>query len=286
MQFNYLNGRYIHKKYCKISTEDRGYNFSDGVYEVISFRNTILVNYERHLIRLKKSLSSLKFGSPFYNFFSLKIILMNLIDINLIRDGFIYLQITRGNAPRNHLIPKKIKPNIFLSIYPKKNLKKLKDRGVNVITSNDLRWKRCDIKSISLLPNVLGKQMAHNKGTYELWQTYNKNIISEGTTSNAFIVKDKNIYTHPQNHLILGGVTRDIVIQIAREKKINIIEKKFCLDDVYDSDEAFLTSTTVGVLPVIKINDKNILNGKVGKITKKIRTYYEDFINNQLKEYE
>lgn len=286
MQFTYLNGRYHHKNDCKISTEDRGYNFSDGVYEVISFKNKILLNYERHLVRLKKSLSSLNFESPFYNFFSLKIILMNLIDINLIGDGFIYLQITRGNAPRNHLIPKKIKPNIFLSIYPKKNLKTLIAKGVNVITSNDLRWKRCDIKSISLLPNVLGKQMAYNEGTYELWQTYDKDIISEGTTSNAFIVKDQNIFTHPQNHCILGGITRDIVIKIAREKKINILEKKFSLGEVYNSDEAFLTSTTVGVLPVVKINNKYILNGKIGKITKKIRIFYEDFINNQLKKHE
>jgi D-alanine transaminase len=136
------------------------------------------------------------------------------------------------------------------------------------------------------LPNVLGKQMAYNEGTYELWQTYDKDIISEGTTSNAFIVKDQNIFTHPQNHCILGGITRDIVIKIAREKKINILEKKFSLGEVYNSDEAFLTSTTVGVLPVVKINNKYILNGKIGKITKKIRIFYEDFINNQLKKHE
>ena len=283
MQFTYLNGRYLNKKNSSISTEDRGYNFSDGVYEVIAFKKKTLLNYDKHLVRLKKSLLSLRIKSPFSNFQSLQIILMHLININLIKEGFIYLQITRGSAPRNHLIPKMINPNVFLSIYPKKDLGMLRKKGVTVITSDDLRWKRCDIKSTSLLPNVLGKELAHKAGNYELWQVYGNKVISEGTTSNAFIVKDNTIYTHPKNNYILGGVTRDTVVEIAKEQQVRIIEKAFKLKDVYLSDEAFLTSTTVGILPVVKINDKNILNGKIGEMTKKITNLYKVFINNQLK---
>ena len=128
MQFTYLNGRYLTKKNSSISTEDRGYNFSDGVYEVIAFKKKTLLDYDKHLIRLKKSLLSLRIKSPFANFQSLRIVLTHLININLINEGFIYLQITRGSAPRNHLIPEKINPNIFLSIYPKKDLGMLKKK--------------------------------------------------------------------------------------------------------------------------------------------------------------
>ena len=228
MQFNYLNGKFLYKNESNISTEDRGFNFADGVYEVIAFRKKTLLNYSKHISRLECSLKSLKINSPLTNLNSLRFILKYLININFLNHGFLYLQITRGSCERNHLFSSELKSNIFISILPTKNLLKYKKFGVNVITSNDLRWKRCDIKSISLLPNVMGKQEAFNLNAYETWQKNNK-YITEGTTSNAFIVKDKKIFTHQKDNYILGGVTRDVVIGIIKKKKKKLLKKNFQL---------------------------------------------------------
>ena len=172
---------------------------------------------------------------------------------------------------RNHLYSKHIQPNLVIFCLPLRKIEKLQE-GVKVRTSEDLRWGRCDIKSISLLPNVIEKQIAYNQGCYETWQmrgTY----VTEGTTSNAFIVdKNNSIRTHPESSNILGGVTRDIVIQIAKKQKIKIIEKPFTLNDIKYCKEAFLTSTTVKVLPVVKVNNIKINSTKIGEITK-VLTY-------------
>ena len=283
MQFNYLNGKFLYKNESKISTEDRGFNFADGVYEVIAFRKKNLLNYSKHIKRLKYSLKNLKINSPLTNLNSLNFILKYLISINFLEHGFLYIQITRGSSERNHLFSSELKSNLFISIFQTKNLTKFKQSGVSVIISNDIRWERCDIKSISLLPNVIGKQAAFNMKAYETWQK-KKNYITEGTTSNAFIIKDKKIFTHKKNNHILGGVTRDVVIEIIKKKKIKIYEKKFSIDDAYNADEAFLTSTTVGILPVIKIDKKKISNGKIGILTKKLIVEYDEYLKRQVKD--
>ena len=282
MQYNYLNGKFLNKNESKISTEDRGFNFADGIYEVIAFRKKNLLNYSKHINRLKFSLQSLKINSPFKNLSSLNFILKYLIEINFIENGFIYLQITRGSSERNHLYSSKLKSNLFISIFQTKNFSKYKKTGVKVITSNDIRWKRCDIKSISLLANVIGKQAAFRMKAYETWQK-DKNYITEGTTSNAFIIKNKKIFTHKKNNYILGGVTRDAVIEIIKKKKIKLVEKKFSIDDAFGADEAFLTSTTVGILPVIKIDNKKVSNGKIGSLTKELMFDYEVYLEKQIK---
>ncbi|MBH43563.1 MAG: D-amino-acid transaminase [Rickettsiales bacterium] len=284
MQFNYLNGKFLYKHESNISTEDRGFNFADGVYEVIAFRKKTLLNYSKHIARLRYSLKNLKINSPLTNLYSLNFILKHLININFLEHGFLYLQITRGSSERNHLFSSELKSNIFISVFPVKDLSKYKKKGVNVLTSRDIRWKRCDIKSISLLPNVLGKQAAFDMKAYEIWQK-KKNYITEGTTSNAFIVKDKKIFTHQKNNNILSGVTRDIVVEIIKNKnkKIRILEKKFSIDEAYNADEAFLTSTTVGVLPVIRIDKKKVSNGKIGSLTKEIMCDYEEYLKRQIK---
>tara|TARA_A100001015_G_scaffold223936_1_gene252372 strand:- start:884 stop:1726 length:843 start_codon:yes stop_codon:yes gene_type:complete len=278
MGISYVNGRYVNKSEASISIEDRGFNFSDGIYEVIKFSKKKILNYERHLKRLKRSLKEIKIPLPFYNLNTLEIIIKKLIVFNPYKNGIVYLQITRGSSTRNHLFPQNTNLNIVINLYPQKDSSILK-QGVDVITASDLRWKRCDIKSISLLPNVLGKQKAFDSGVYELWLTYDKNIISEGTTSNSFIVKDNNtILTHPKNNKILGGVTRESVISIARKNKINVLEKKFTINEAYKCKEAFLTSTTVGILPVKKIDNHLINNSVVGSITLKLMKLYESFL--------
>ncbi len=280
MSISYVNGKYLSKDKATISIEDRGFNFSDGVYEVINFSEGKILNFKKHVQRLERSLSEIEIIFPFANKKILELIIEKLISFNYFDNGFIYLQITRGSSSRNHLFPLNTLPNIVISLYPKKN-NKILERGVKVISSADLRWGRCDIKSVCLLANVLGKQMAYNKNVYEVWQTYNNGIISEGTTSNSFIVsKNQAIITHPKNNKILGGVTRDLVLEIAKKNKMKIQEREFKLKEVYNADEAFLTSTTVGILPVLKINDRTINNGIIGKVTKKLIELHKSYLKN------
>ncbi len=282
MTIYYVNGSYQSRSKALISVEDRGFNFSDGVYEVIGFSKQKLLNFKKHTVRLKRSLNNLNISHPFKNFKSLELIISNLINLNSTENGFIYLQITRGSAKRNHLFPKNVSPNVVIFTFSNKDLKNL-IKGVSVGISQDLRWLRCDIKSISLLPNLLEKQKASDKGFYEIWQSRNSQI-TEGSTSNAFIINTKNvIFTHPANNLILGGVTRDCVINIAKRNGFLVKEKSFTINDIQKCKEAFLTSTTVGVLPVIKI-DKCIINkGKPGNITLKIMELYNKYLIKQIK---
>ena len=253
METYYVNGFYETRNNAKISVEDRGFNFSDGVYELISYLDENLIFFEKHYSRLIKSLLSLKISSPLSNKKILKLIIKRLIKLNKIKSGYIYIQITRGTAKRNHVYSKETPPNLVIFCLPLRKIEEFR-RGVKVRTSEDLRWGRCDIKSISLLPNILDKQIAFNQGYYETWQIKD-NYITEGTTSNAFIVdKNGSIRTYPKSKHILGGVTRDVIIQIAKKQNIKIIEKAFTLNDIKWCKEAFLTSTTVKILPVkIKI---------------------------------
>ena len=283
MSFCYINGSYKNNLDALISVEDRGFNFSDGIYEVMGFRNGKLLNFERHLKRLSKSLIDLQIKAPFSNENSLKIIIDYLLKLNNVYNGFLYLQITRGTAKRNHLFPSKVKPNIVIFTFSKVGLDKIK-KGVNIGLTKDQRWMRCDIKSISLLANVLDKQEGFEKGFFEVWQL-RKRLITEGTTSNAFIVNKKNqICTHPKNNFILGGVTRDCVVEIALRNKLKVIEKAFNVDDIKNCNEAFLTSTTLGIIPVVKVEDTIINKRQVGLITKILMKKLEDFLDKQIYE--
>ena len=284
MSICYVNGSYEEKNSAMISIQDRGFNFSDGVYEVMSFFGNQVINFDKHVKRLAKSLDGLRIQKPLTNYKSLELILKKLIKLNKLDKGFVYLQVTRGSSSRNHLFPKLSKPNIVIFTFTAKLDKKLILSGVKVRLTDDLRWKRCDIKSISLLPNVLEKQNAFEEGMYESWQKRN-NVITEGSTSNAFIVnRNGYIQTHPANNFILGGVTRDTLIEIAKKNKIKVIEKAFSLSDLFSSKEAFLTSTTAKILPVVKINEKNIGNGKPGQMTQVLIKMYNELVKRQIHE--
>ncbi len=284
MSICYLNGVYQTKFDSMISIQDRGFNFSDGVYEVMSYSNSKIINFNKHLDRLNMSLQELRIKHPFRNNKSLKLIINKLIRLNKFKQGFLYLQITRGSAARNHLFPKIISPNIVIFTFSTKIENSFVKNGVKVNLTEDKRWSRCDIKSISLLPNVLEKQNALENGFYETWQIRN-NYITEGSTSNAFIInKNNEIQTHPANNFILGGVTRDSVIEVAKKLNLKIKEKAFKACDINTCKEAFLTSTTVRILPVVKIQKKNIHNGKPGLITRKLMSEYNEFINSQINE--
>ena len=284
MSICYVNGSYEEKNSAMISIQDRGFNFSDGVYEVMSFFGNQVINFDKHVKRLAKSLDGLRIQKPLTNYKSLELILKKLIKLNKLNKGFVYLQITRGSSSRNHLFPKLSNPNIVIFTFTAKLDKKLIQSGVKVRLTEDLRWKRCDIKSISLLPNVLEKQNAFENGMYESWQKRN-NLITEGSTSNAFIVNRNGfIQTHPANNFILGGVTRDTLIEIAKKNKIKVIEKAFSSSDLFSSKEAFLTSTTAKILPVVKINEKTIGNGKPGQVTQALIKMYNELVKCQIHE--
>ena len=284
MSICYVNGSYEEKNSAMISIQDRGFNFSDGVYEVMSFFGNQVINFDKHVKRLARSLNGLRIQKPLTNYKSLELILKKLIKLNKLDKGFVYLQITRGSSSRNHIFPKLSKPNIVIFTFTAKLDKKLIQSGVKVRLTEDLRWKRCDIKSISLLPNVLEKQNAFEEGMYESWQK-RKNLITEGSTSNAFIVNRNGfIQTHPANNFILGGVTRDTLIEIAKKNKIKVIEKAFSSSDLFSSKEAFLTSTTAKILPVVKINEKTIGNGKPGQMTKVLIKMYDELVKCQIHE--
>ena len=284
MSICYVNGSYEEKNSAMISIQDRGFNFSDGVYEVMSFFGNQVINFDKHLKRLTQSLDGLRIQKPLTNYKSLELILKKLIKLNKLDKGFVYLQITRGSSSRNHLFPKLSKPNIVIFTFTAKLDKKLILNGVKVRLTEDLRWKRCDIKSISLLPNVLEKQNAFEEGMYDSWQK-RKNLITEGSTSNAFIVNRNGfIQTHPANNFILGGVTRDTLIEIAKKNKIKVIEKAFSSSDLFSSKEAFLTSTTAKILPVVKINEKTIGNGKPGQMTQVLIKKYNELVKCQIHE--
>ena len=284
MSICYVNGSYEEKTSAVISIQDRGFNFSDGVYEVMSFSGNHVINFDKHVKRLSKSLDSLRIKKPLVNYKSLELILRKLIKVNKLDEGFLYLQITRGSSSRNHLFPKLTKPNLVIFTFNTKLDEKLILSGVKVRLTEDLRWKRCDIKSISLLPNVLEKQNAFEEGMYESWQKRN-NLITEGATSNAFIVnRDGFIQTHPANNFILGGVTRDTLIEVAKKNKIKVIEKAFSSNDLFKSKEAFLTSTTAKILPVVKINEKTIGNGKPGQMTQVLIKMYNELVKCQIHE--
>ncbi len=284
MSICYVNGSYEEKNSAMISIQDRGFNFSDGVYEVMSFFGNQVINFDKHVKRLAKSLDGLRIQKPLTNYKSLELILKKLIKLNKLDKGFVYLQITRGSSSRNHLFPKSSKPNVVIFTFTAKLDNKLILNGVKVRLTEDLRWKRCDIKSISLLPNVLEKQNAFEEGMYESWQK-RKNLITEGSTSNAFIVNGNGfIQTHPANNFILGGVTRDTLIEIAKKNKIKVIEKAFSSSDLFSSKEAFLTSTTAKILPVVKIDEKTIGNGKPGQMTKVLIKMYNELVKCQIHE--
>ena len=274
----YINNKFVKNSNAKISVEDRGFLFADSIYELISVFNKKIVDIDQHLNRLKSSLNKVKIK---YNFNKKKIrkIINKLIKFNNVINGYIYIQITRGVAERKHEFPKQYKPTTIIFT---KNLnvdKKIYKKGVKIITIPDLRWLRRDIKTTSLLPNVLSKQLAVEKNAFESWLIDNGNI-TEGSTSNAWIIKSSNtIITHPANTKILKGVTRDTIIKILKKNNFNVIEKPFNLIEAKNAKEAFITSSTLSVLPVVKIDNYNISNGKPGDITKKIMYLYNNYIN-------
>jgi D-alanine transaminase len=249
---------------------------------VIAVRRGRLVDENGHLDRLNHSLSELRIGWPLSRR-ALKFILREVIRRNRLNgDGMVYLQVTRGVAPRSHAFPDHHESALVVTA---RRLRFLQGDGVDVITIPDIRWKRCDIKSISLLPNVLGKQQAKDSGASEAWMVDSGGQVTEGTLSNAWIVTERGeLITRDVSRAILNGITRQAVLRLATGAEIAFSERPFTVNEAKAAREAFITGTTVLVTPVVRIDGEPVGNGRTGKFTAKLLAFYARHMDNQGKE--
>jgi len=276
-----VNGNLVDLNENVVPMEDRGHQFGDGVYEVVKVYNGKCFALKPHLDRLYRSLRAIRIPAT-YTFEELVEFHELLIEKSGIVEGAIYLQITRGVAPRTHGFPEKIVPCLTMSIRAAATVNhQLWEQGVKVILIPDERWLRCDIKSLNLLGNILGKQQAQEAGCYEGVMVRDE-YVTEGTSSNFFVVKDDVIWTYPGTQLILKGVTRTIVLEtLAKELDITVLEKPFTVQFVKGASEAFLSGTSTEIMPVTTIDGTLVGDGTVGPITRKIQTAYTRLIDEE-----
>jgi len=276
----YVNGRYLPHNDAAVHIEDRGYQFADGVYEVVPVYNGILVDEEPHLDRLERSLGELKIAMPMSRA-AMKLVSRELLRRNALSRGFVYMQITRGVAPRDHKFPVNVAPALVMTTRQMKpHSAEVLEKGVKVITIRDIRWERCDIKSVSLLPNILGKQAAAEAGAYEAWQIDDNGNVTEGTSANAWIVTDGDtVVTRNANSAILNGITRLALLNLIRGEGYKLEERSFSLEEARAAREAFVTSSSSFVMPVTQIDDKPVGNGHPGLLTMKLRDHYIAYMN-------
>jgi D-alanine transaminase len=271
----YVAGQYLPHREAAVHIEDRGYQFADGVYEVIAVVGGHLVDDELHLRRLRRSLGELRIPAPMDDA-ALKVVIREVIRRNGVETGIVYLQVTRGAAPRDHAFPKTARPTLVVtSRRSRPPDPRLGQDGIAVITIPDIRWQRCDIKSVALVANVLGKQQAREAGAYEAWQVGADGRVTEGTSTNAWIVTgDGAVITHAPDNAILNGVTRLAVLDIIAREGYRLEERPFTVEEARAARECFLTSTTADLLPVVRLDGTPIADGKPGPLSRKLRSAY------------
>lgn len=275
-----LNGEFKQKNEVSIDFEDRGYQFGDGVYEVIRVYNGSYFAMKEHMERFVRSAKEIKIVLQ-HSAEELTGMLNELILKNQVLDGAVYMQITRGVTGRKHLFPgKDVTPQIVAYPIPCSKPVKEQEKGIKLYLMEDIRWLRCDIKSLNLLGNVLAKQEAYENGAYEAL-LHRGEHITEGSSSNFYGVKNGVIYTHPANHLILNGVTRMKVADLCRKNGLTFAEEMLKVDDLKTLDEAFITSTTSEVIPVTEIDSMKVGEGVPGPVTRELQRFFEEMINNE-----
>ena len=279
----YVNGRYLPLAQACVNIEDRGYQFSDGVYEVCEVRASLLIDERRHIERLKRSLSELRIAMPMSPE-ALGVVLREVVRRNRVRWGIVYLQITRGVSRRDHAFPPPgTAPSLVVTA---RNLdfaiaERLAANGVAVISVPDNRWDRVDIKSVSLLPNVLAKQAAREQGAREAWFVDQEGRVTEGSSSNAWIVtRDGKVVTRHADHAILKGITRTVVLDVLAAQGLALEERPFTLEEAHAAREAFITSASQIVLPVVRIDGRPVGNGAPGLVASALRRDYHRHAEN------
>ncbi|MCH2547634.1 MAG: D-amino-acid transaminase [Alphaproteobacteria bacterium] len=278
----YVNHRYVSQHEAKVHIEDRGYQFADGVYEVITYYNRILVDGDLHVARLVRSLEALDIAVPM-SLRALSVILHEVMDRNNFAHGSLYVQVTRGVAKRDHIFQSAITPSLVITATREKPVKAAEvSIGTEVIIRDDIRWLRRDIKSVALLPNVLLKNEATKLGKREAWLIDGQGNVTEGSVSNAFIV-DKNgvLITRNEEICLLAGITRHRILEIAKEAGIPVELRPFTPQEAKQANEAFLSSSTSHLVPIIKIDDTTIGEGKPGAVFHTLFGRYIDYIEHE-----
>lgn len=276
----YVNGRYRPLRDACVNVEDRGYQFADGVYEVCEVRGGRLIDQRRHLQRLVRSLGELKIRLPM-SLPALGMVLRETVARNRVQDGIVYLQITRGVARRDFAFPSDdTAPGIVVTARSLDSVanEKIASSGIDVVTVPDTRWARVDIKSVSLLPNVLAKQAARERGAREAWFVDREGRVTEGSSSNAWIVTGEGkVVTRPADHAILRGITRTVLLDAIGAHKLTLEERPFTVEEAYAAREAFVTSASQIVMPVVRIDAKPIGNGAPGLVATALRREFHRF---------
>ena len=270
----YINGEFKKEDEAKVSIFDRGLLFSDSVYEVTSVINSKLIDFKYHVERLDRSMNELKFKT-LIDHDEILAFHRKLIDLNNLKEGMIYTQVTRGVVDRSFDMPKQaIKPTVLAFTQEKKILESDSAKnGIKVMTLEDMRWKRNDIKTTQLLYSSMAKSEATAKGFDDAWML-RQGYITEGSSNNVWIIRSKNIMTRQSDNLILSGITRAVVLECAKKLDYEVITKNFTKVDAESADEAFMTSATGLITPVVKINSSQIGDGKPGNFTKSLRAEY------------
>lgn len=279
-QIVFLNGEFLDKNEAKISIFDRGFIFGDGIYEVMPVINASLVDKEEFWERFLRSLKAIELEFP-YERGEFENILKELILKNSLREGGVYMQVTRGIASREFAFIKGLKPTIMAFVFECKVLEnELKDKGISVISVSDLRWKRRDIKSISLLAQCYAKNLAQKAGADEAFMVENGKV-NEGSSSSAFIIKDKTLVTKPLSNEILSGIRRKNILVFAKELGLKIDERAFSMSEVYQADEVFISAATLLILPVVRVDTQLINGGKIGEFVPKLRQKYIEKVTRE-----
>lgn len=277
-RFAYVNGQYLRHQDAAVHIEDRGYQFGDGVYEVVLMIGGKMADCDGHLSRLQRSLDELQLTSPVSEA-ALRQIMTRLIRLNRLKTGIIYIQITRGVARRDHKFPQHSFPSLVMTV---KHLSVDTGRqlaGKSAITVPDQRWDRRDIKTTQLLPNCLAKQAAAEQGAYEAIMIMSDGTVSEGSSSNVWILTEAGqLITRQANETILNGITRRSIQRIAAERQLEIVERPFTVDEMMTAEEVFVTSATSMVTALTQIDDRQINHGTVGLIASALKADYIEYI--------
>jgi D-alanine transaminase len=252
-----------------IDVEDRGYQFGDGIYEVIGVYHGEPFMLDAHLERLKRSAREIRLALP-YSVHEIKSRLLELVGKNRLHEGIIYMQISRGIASREHAFPAKDVSSVLVA-YTREEapLTKLENEGAAAVLTEDIRWLRCDIKTLNLLPNTLAKQEAVENNAAEAIM-HRGEIVTEGSASNVFIVKNGELHTHPADNYILNGITRRKILQICEAEGITAVEQTFTIRELLEADEVFISATKLDIIPILKVDDNVIGTGRPGELTKRL----------------
>ncbi|SNT33465.1 D-alanine transaminase [Bacillus sp. OK838] len=274
-----FNGDLKSRSEVQVDIEDRGYQFGDGVYEVIRVYNGELFAGDMHLNRLMDSAKLIQMKVPF-TVAEIKTRMEELIAEDQLKDGIVYMQLTRGVSPRTHSFPTAEVEPVFVAYTKETPYSGKMKQGVKAVTTDDIRWLRCNIKSLNLLGNIMAKQQAVEAGCDEAIQ-HRDGTVTEGSSSNVSIVVDGLLKTHPATNLILNGITRQVMLKLCAEHGIPYVEETFTVEDMMAADEVLYTSTSVEVTPIINIDGQSIAAGEPGPITQRIQKLFSEEIERQ-----